>query len=239
MRTSLRPVAVAVALVLSSPIIAQEQAAPLPGPPDIPQEQSTPADPPAAAPEAPIVPADPPPFEEPPGPIGSLDAVASGPVVTFDSFSDSVPGRFYDAAGAQVSAADPNTLQLGLQNFTASTRYPFPRVAMDTASVMITAPRGYYIARVTYTQRGSGEIGRAAGAMGGSQWTVAGASYPLKTFATNPTVTETVDLTGQGLTRVPVTVTTTLTVFETLGLATVRLTAAEITAELLPFADGQ
>ena len=237
MRTSLRPLAVA--LVLASPIIAQEQAAPLPAAPDIPQEQTAPVDPPAALPQAPAVPADLPALEEPPTLAVAVEAVASGPVVTFDSFSDSVPGRFFDAAGAQVSAADPNTLQLGLQNFTASTKYPFPRVAMDTASLVITAPPGYYIARVTYTQRGSGEVGRAAAAMGGSQWTVAGASYPLKTFATNPTVSDTVDLTGQGLTRVPVTVTTTLTVFETLGLAAVRLSAAEITAELLPFADGQ
>ena len=259
MTTSFR--SLALAMLLTVPTVAQELNAPVDPIPAAPQDQSVPADPPPAAPQEPAVPAEPPaapqepavpadppsaapqdppaPVEVTPGPPADPGPPLPDPVATFDSFSDSVLGMFFDAAGSRVKPNDPNTLELGLQDFTASTKDPSPRVAMDTAAVVITAPAGYYVARVTYSQDGHGEIGRVAGAAGGSQWTVAGVSYPLKTFALNPTVTQTVDLTGQGLTRVPVSVTTALTVFETLGQATVTLRSAEITAELLPLPDGQ
>jgi hypothetical protein len=53
-----------------------------------------------------------------------------------------------------------------VNEFTASTAAFHHAFAMDTISFLIVAPKNFYIARITYTQRGTravSRIGRAAG----------------------------------------------------------------------------
>jgi hypothetical protein len=105
---------------------------------------------------------------------------------------------------------------------------------MDTISFRIQAPAQYYIAKVTYTQRGTGSVVRTGKVSGGATWTVADVSNSLATFGTNPTLTRTVDLTSRKLTVVPVSITPSLYAFATpsLGSAMVMLTSADVTVQL-------
>jgi hypothetical protein len=106
---------------------------------------------------------------------------------------------------------------------------------MDTISVRITAPAGYYIAKVTYSQRGTGSVTGTGRASGGASWIVADISASLGLFSTNPTLTQTIDLTGRRLTVIPVSITNSLHVFSTtsLGSASLSVTGGEIRVQLL------
>jgi hypothetical protein len=166
---------------------------------------------------------------------------------TFSEIDDAVPGKYFDAATTAPDPLNPNRLIVGFnagrdpqtwtsREFTASTEAFFRPSAMDTLSFVIDAPDGQYISRVSYKQVGTGSIARTGKASGGSQWVVDGEAADLGLFGTNPTLSSTVDLTGQNKTRVPVSITTGLFVFSTpqLGSATLKVTGAEIIVELRP-----
>src|SRR5687767_4178806 len=167
--------------------------------------------------------------------------------VTFSDITDAVPGRFFNAAASAPDPNNPNTLVIGfnsgldpsnwkLNDFRASTA-PFSHLtASDTLSARIHAPEGYYIAKVTYSQRGTGLVLRTGRAAGASNWVVDDMADDLGTYATNPSLTRTVDLTGMNKTFVPVSITTGLFAFSTpaLGAAQVAVTSAQIAVELLP-----
>jgi hypothetical protein len=176
-------------------------------------------------------------------------SVAHAQSVTFSDINDAVPSRFYDAAASAADPADPNRLIIRFNSgldpsnwksneFKASTAAFSHTAAMDTITFRIHAPEGFYISKVTYTQRGTGSVVRTAKAAGGAAWVVDDASADLGQFGSNATLTATADLTGQNKTFVPVSITSSLFAFAppSLGSATVAITYAEVFVELLPIA---
>jgi hypothetical protein len=172
---------------------------------------------------------------------------AQAQTVAFSRISDAVGSRFFDPATTRVDPSDRNRLIIGFntgldaatlkyRDFKASTAAFSYTSAMDTISVRIAAPAGYYIARITYTQRGTGVALRIGNASGGATWTVGDVSASLGTFSTNPSFTRTIDLTGQNRTVVPVSITNSLYAFATpsSGSAVVQVTGADLRVQLLP-----
>jgi hypothetical protein len=182
--------------------------------------------------------------------IVSAASTAHAQVVTFSGINDAVASRFFDAGRSAPSISNANRLILGLHTgmnwsvsksteFKASTAAYSYTTASDTISFTVKAPSGFYIAKITYSQRGTGSVLRSGKAAGAATWVVAGFSANLGTFSTNPTLSRTMDLTGRKMTVVPVTITNTLFAYATpsLGSATVRLTGADVLVQLLPLTD--
>jgi hypothetical protein len=168
-------------------------------------------------------------------------------VVTFAAVADAVPGAFFDAATTQPDAGNPNRLIIGFNSgldpttfretaFRASTAAFSNPSAMDTIRFTITAPTGYYIETVTYSQQGSGSTGGTGRAAGGANWVVGNHPETLAQFSTNPNISRTLDLTEERLTTVPVSVTNSLFVFSTpqLGSASVGVTFADVIVTVQP-----
>jgi hypothetical protein len=167
--------------------------------------------------------------------------------VTFSGISDAVPGRFFDAATTVPDEDDPNTLIIGLNSgfdfrtwkyndFRASTLAFSHASAMDTISFTVEAPEGYYIASITYTQRGSGYVIRTGKVAGMTNWVVGDYATDLGLFGTNPTLSGKMDLTGVRMARVAVSISNSLFGFSTpaLGAANLAVTSANVRVELLP-----
>jgi hypothetical protein len=174
-------------------------------------------------------------------------STAQGQVVTFSNINDGVASKFFDAARTAPTPFNANKLTIGFHsgldrtilkntNFRASTAAFSYSAAMDTISFTVTAPTGFYVAKIIYTQRGTGSVLRTGKASGGSTWVVGGFARSLGTFTTNPFLSKTMDLTGKNMTVVPVTITTSLFAFATpsLGSASVGLTSADVVVHLLP-----
>lgn len=174
---------------------------------------------------------------------------SSAQTARFAALDDAYDGRYFDAATSQLDPGNRNRLVIGFNSgtdsetwvrreFIASTAAFHRTAAMDTIRVLIRAPAGYSVASVTYSQSGAGSVSRTGKASGGTSWVVAGETQHLGFFTTNPTLSATVDLSGQGRTAVPVSVTTGLFVFSTpqLGSASLAVTAAsiEVTLEAKP-----
>ena len=163
------------------------------------------------------------------------------PVAQFVDINDAIPGRFFDAKNTAPSVDDPNRLVIAFHSgidwntwknteFRASTEaFSYP-AAMDTISFRIEAPEGFYIARVTYSQGGRGSILRTGRAAGTAQWVVGSFAAPLAQFGTTPALKSEADLTGLGLTSVPVSITNGLFAFTapSAGSAIVEVNAAEV-----------
>ena len=167
--------------------------------------------------------------------------------VTFSDITDAVPSRFFDAATTKPAPDNGNKLLIGfstgydaktwtVNEFTASTAAFYHAFAMDTISFLIEAPNNFYVATITYTQRGTRTISRTARAAGGVHWVVDGVPADLGLFDTNPTLSGTVDLTGQNKILVPVSITCGLFTFAPplVGSATISITSAEVLVKLLP-----
>jgi hypothetical protein len=164
--------------------------------------------------------------------------------VQFTGIDDAVEFRFFDVATSRVEG---NRLIIGFNtgrdpatwlanDFRASTAAFSRRWAMDTISVNVKAPSGYYITKMTYAQRGTGSVVRTGKASGQTTWIVGGFAYDLGTFTTRPTLSKSLDLTRLRLSSVPVSITTTLSAYSTtsLGSATVSITGAELRVEVAP-----
>ncbi len=183
-----------------------------------------------------------------------MSATAYGQTVTFSDLNDAVPGRFFDAATSAPDAINPNRLVIGFNggldlrtwkanDFRASTASFSHTTAMDTLSFVVQAPEGYYISRITYTQRGTGYVLRTARAAGMANWVVGDYAADLGVFATSPDLSRTMDLSAVRLTRVPVSISNSLFAFSTptLGAGSVAVTSADVVVELalLAAASGQ
>ena len=183
--------------------------------------------------------------------VAGLIAVPSAqdpvPAATFTAITDAVPNAFFDAAQTQVDATDRNRLVIGFNSgidpatfrsmdFRASTESFGRPSAMDTITMNITAPNGYYIATVTYAQQGAGSSVGSGRAAGGAQWVVGDEAANLKQFSTDPDLTSTIDISAKVLTSVPVSITNSLFVFSTpsLGSAEVAISSADVVVTLLP-----
>jgi len=176
----------------------------------------------------------------------SIVAVVQAQTVTSSDITDVVPSSFFDAATTTPDPDNGNKLLIGfntgfdpetwtVNEFTASTA-AFPHAfAMDTISFLIVAPKDYYIARITYTQTGAHAASRTSRAAGGVHWVVDGVAAELGLFNTAPTLSGTVDLTGQNKLLVPVSITCGLFTFALpmVGSATISITSAEVLVELL------
>jgi hypothetical protein len=174
-------------------------------------------------------------------------SMAQAQVVTFSEITDAVPSKFFDAARTAPAAFNANKLAIGLHrgmnwtlmkatDFKASTAAYSYTTAHDTISFTAKAPAGFYIAKITYTQRGTGSVVRTGKAAGAASWVVDGVATNLGSFGSNPTLSRTIDLTRKKLTEVPVSITTSLFAFATpsLGSATITLTSADVVVYLLP-----
>src|SRR6185503_15385291 len=68
------------------------------------------------------------------------------------------------------------------------------RVAMDTISFTVNAPVGFYVSRITFTQRGTGWTCRTCSSGGAATWIVAGHPASLGVFTNNPALSGTADV---------------------------------------------
>jgi len=174
-------------------------------------------------------------------------AAADAQVARFTDKSDAVGGRFFNAATSRVDPLNPNRLIIGLdtgmdwttwktRDFKASTAAYSYGVASDTIAFRVYAPAGYYVAGITYTQRGTASSERLGKAMGSASWVVADVAAPLGTFGVSPAVTSTIDLTGFNLRMVPVSITTTLFAYAppAAGAAAMAISGADVRVRLLP-----
>jgi hypothetical protein len=171
----------------------------------------------------------------------SAASEAQAQVVTFKSIRDAVAGKFFDAATTAPDPANLNRLVIGfntgfnLTTFIANdfraSALPFSnRSAMDTISFTVKAPTGFYIAKITYTERGTGFTGRTSVSAGGATWVVAGHPGSLGVFSNDPNLSRTADLTAARMTSVPVSITVSL--FASTG--SVAVTSADVVVTVLP-----
>lgn len=176
--------------------------------------------------------------------------IAQSPAVSFSAIADAVPGAYFDALQTRADAVNPNRLIVGFNagvdlttflftEFRASTDAFYRPSAMDTLKVTITAPAGFYIGAIAYSQQGFGSDSGTGRAAGGASWVV-GDTPGNQMFATDPTLTWTVDISDQVLTSVPVSITNSLFVHSTpnLGAGTVAITSADVQVTVLPCAAG-
>jgi hypothetical protein len=171
----------------------------------------------------------------------SAASTAQAQVAKFKQITDAVPSKFFDAATSAPDPSNPNKLIIGFNSgfdpttfvandFRASS-LPFSnRAAMDTISFTVKAPTGYYISKITYTQRGTGFTGRTSSSMGGATWVVAGHAASLGVFTSDPGLSGTADVAAMKLTSVPVSITVSL--FASTG--SVAVTSADVRVQLVP-----
>jgi hypothetical protein len=167
---------------------------------------------------------------------------ARAQAVFFKAVRDAVPGKFFDADLSRLDPANPNHLIVGFDSgfdpvtfiandFRASALPGSNRQAMDTLSFTLKAPTGFYIATVTYSQRGSGFTGRTDVEAGAATWLVASHPFLLGNFSSNPNLTKTVDVRASRLTSVPVVISVSL--FASTG--SVAVTGADVFVTLGKF----
>lgn len=173
--------------------------------------------------------------------------IIPAPTATFSTVTDAVAERYFSAALTVVDPDDPRQLLIGLdtgfdpatqsfRTFTASNAAFYRQTAMDTISFLVTAPAGYYVAQVSYSQVGTGSQIRTGKQAGATTWVVGGYADDLGVFR-DPTVSRTIDLTGRYLTVIPVSITTSLHAYATSvggGSATVSLLGAAVRVAVAP-----
>jgi len=242
---------VAGAFVVSSIAVTAQEQAGARTPDSIVQASEDPPEPAPVDPPAP--PADevpaPPEAEAPAPPDAEPAAAPAPPVVKFVEINDAVPARFFDSRATAPHADDPNRLVIAFHSgidwttwkatdFRASSEAFGHAAAMDTISFRVEAPKGFYISRITYSQGGRGSIVRTGRAAGSAHWVVGAVAAPLGLFGTMPTLKGEADLTGLGMTSVPVSITNGLFAFATptSGSASLEINSAEVQVYLEPLA---
>lgn len=175
--------------------------------------------------------------------------MAQSPAVTFSAIGDAVPNAFFDAAQTRADAVNPNRLIVGFNAGVDLTTFKFTEFrastdafnhisAMDTLKFTITAPSGFYIETVTYSQQGFGSDSGTGRAAGGASLVVGDGPVNASLFSTDPTLSWTVNIADRVLTSVPVSITDSLFVHATpnFGEAHVSVTSADVQVTLLPCA---
>ncbi|MFZ4662523.1 MAG: hypothetical protein ACOYNY_36280 [Caldilineaceae bacterium] len=168
------------------------------------------------------------------------------PTVRFLRIKDAVPLKYYNPATTAPDPANRNRLIIGFHTgidpntlvntaFVASSEAFYRPMAMDTLSFQVTAPTGFYIAKLTYAQTGSRSTSRGGGALGAGNWVVNGVGADLGTFAATPTITRTLNLTGQNKTSLSVAISNSLFAHGvSVSSGTIAITSASVLVELLP-----
>jgi len=174
--------------------------------------------------------------------VFTVASQAQAQAVTFVDIRDAVAGKFFDATRSRVDPANPNHLIIGFNTgfdpvtlvsnaFSVSPLAFSNRRAMDTLSFVVRAPAGFYIATITYKQRGAGSTGRTDVEWGGATWMVARSPHVLGTFSSNPNLTQTLDPSEFRLTSPPVVIT--LSLFSQTG--SLAITSADVLVTLHRF----
>jgi hypothetical protein len=171
--------------------------------------------------------------------------------VRFVNINDALPTRFFHAAATAPDPADPNTLVIGLHtdtdratwknnHFRASTAAFSHLSAIDTISFRVEAPKGQRIAKITYTQNGTGSVIRVAKASGATHWVVGDYAAQIGIFGANPSVKGEAEFSTDPRESVDVSITTGLFVFAapTSGAASLEVTSAVVQVDLVPAPDG-
>ena len=117
------------------------------------------------------------------------------------------------------------------RTFAAST-LPFGnRSASDTINLVVTAPDGFYVSKITYTQRGIASLSRGAVQIASTQWVVDG--FPsLLGLSANPNLTGTADLSKLQKQTIPLSIT--LSLFAA-GPGYISVGSADVVVEVAPF----
>ncbi|MBI2799559.1 MAG: hypothetical protein HYX63_04640 [Gammaproteobacteria bacterium] len=171
-----------------------------------------------------------------------IGATAQAANVTYSNIADAngVPALF-DPATTAPDISNVNKLVLGLDNFTVSAANGAFNQVSDTLSFKVTAPSGFKITKLTYTEGGTGV---STGAFAGSSATVSliangkpaspGFAGFLNLSGSWGPVTKVYDFTGAGgESIVDFSVVNTLGAFAFTGsTASITKTSASITAEI-------
>ena len=95
--------------------------------------------------------------------------IANADVVTFSNIIDGNNSPLLFDVGTTVPVVgDENTLQIGLNNFTANGSSTITTSAVDTLSMTIDAPAGFYITAIDYSEAGSGMTTNGVASASGS-----------------------------------------------------------------------
>lgn len=133
---------------------------------------------------------------------------AAGQVANFIDINDAVPDECYSALDSVPNVANPNQLQIGVQNGScdAASGTVAPRQVMDTISFFIEAPPGWMISTVHFSQEGSTSSSGTGQTFAGVTWVVDDIpeSIPMTTSGWSATV----NLSGENLNLVPISITT-------------------------------
>jgi len=164
---------------------------------------------------------------------------AQAQVAAYTEIRDAVPSKYFNAATTHPDEWTPNLLIIGIEEgvdpVTAETNnfvaWSGNRSAMDTISFRVTAPEGFYVAKIYYAQDGTASSGRLLTAAGTTTWVVAGTPARPGTFISDPGLVAGADLTELRLQSVPVSITASL--FATVGA--IEITGARVYVELAPF----
>ena len=98
-----------------------------------------------------------------------LSAVAQSAVVTFSDITDgNGTSAYFDPATTTPDGGDGNVLNIGLDSFLADGSSGATTSAVDTISMVITAPDGYVITSVTYSETGTVETTNGVATASGS-----------------------------------------------------------------------
>ena len=163
---------------------------------------------------------------------------AQAQVARFSKIRDAVPLKYFDAALTKPDPSNPNRLIIGFaRGLDPLTFAPNDfrawfgnRVAMDTISFKVTAPAGFYVAKITYTQNGAVSLSRTLTTAGAATWVVNNTPANLGSFTNTPGLVGTADLTTLMLTSVPVSISESL--FASVGA--IMITDANVKVKLLP-----
>lgn len=167
-------------------------------------------------------------------------SAAQAQVVKFKTIKDAVPNKFFDAVTTAPDPANPNRLLIRMNtgfdsttfianDFRASALSFSNRIASDTISFVVQAPAGFYIAKITYTQRGTGWTTRGAVEAGSTNWVLADFPSTVGTFTSNPNISKTATFVSK---RSSIQVSITTSLFASTG--SVAITGADVVVTLAP-----
>ena len=170
---------------------------------------------------------------------------SSAQTATFSDVLDAVPARCYNAAATQPDPSNPNRLVIAMHTGivpgsfgTAAGCVAYdsgPSSTMDTISLVVNAPAGFYVSKVTFTQSGTTSGSRGGAGFRGATWVVGGDARTVSSATGGWAAT--FDLTGKNQTTVPVTITTFLAAAGgTVRSGSARASNASVLVELAPLA---
>jgi hypothetical protein len=165
-------------------------------------------------------------------------STAQAQVAKFSKIHDAVPAKYFDAALTKPDPSDPNRLIIGFATGVDPVTFGpndfrawfSNRIAMDTISFKVTAPAGFYVATLVYTQHGAVSLSRTLTTAGGATWVVNNSPASLGSFSNNAGLVGTADLTTLKLASVPVSISESL--FASVGA--IMITDANVLVILAP-----